>query len=32
MDKEQLISVDGKLITLRDAPALSKLAALTAHC
>ncbi|WP_335736111.1 fumarate/nitrate reduction transcriptional regulator Fnr [Rheinheimera muenzenbergensis] len=32
MDKEQLIGVDGKLITLRDAPALSKLAALTAHC
>lgn len=32
MDKEQLIAVDGKLITLRDAPALSKLAALTAHC
>lgn len=32
MDKEQLISVDGKLITLQDAPALNKLAALTAHC
>ena len=32
MDKEQLITVDGKLITLRDANALSKIAALTAHC
>lgn len=32
MDKEQLITVDGKLITLRDANTLSKLAALTAHC
>lgn len=32
MDKEQLIAVDGKLITLRDTQALNRLAALTAHC
>ena len=32
LDKEQLIAVDGKLITIKDQPALSRLAALTAHC
>lgn len=32
LDKEQLIQVEGKLITIKDQPALSKLAALTAHC
>ena len=32
MDKEQLIKVEGKLITILDQPSLSKLAALTAHC
>lgn len=32
LDKEQLIQVDGKLINIIDQPALSKLAALTAHC
>ena len=32
MDKEQLIKVEGKLITILDQAALSKLAALTAHC
>lgn len=32
LDKEQLIQVDGKLISIKDAPALSRLAALTAHC
>ncbi|WP_240223872.1 fumarate/nitrate reduction transcriptional regulator Fnr [Rheinheimera hassiensis] len=32
LDKEQLIQVDGKLISLKDQHALSKLAALTAHC
>lgn len=32
LDKEQLIQVDGKLITLKDQAALSKLGSLTAHC
>ncbi|WP_215397513.1 fumarate/nitrate reduction transcriptional regulator Fnr [Rheinheimera oceanensis] len=32
LDKEQLIQVDGKLISIKDQAALSKLAALTAHC
>lgn len=32
MDKEQLIKVEGKLITILDQASLSKLAALTAHC
>ncbi|MCS4307875.1 CRP/FNR family transcriptional regulator [Rheinheimera pacifica] len=32
LDKEQLIQVDGKLISIKDQTALSKLAALTAHC
>lgn len=32
LDKEQLIIVDGKLITINDQPALSRLASLSAHC
>lgn len=32
LDKEQLIRVDGKLISITDKAALAKLAALTAHC
>lgn len=32
LDKEQLIQVDGKLISIKDQTSLSKLAALTAHC
>ncbi len=32
LDKEQLIKVEGKLISITDQAALSKLAALTAHC
>jgi CRP/FNR family transcriptional regulator, anaerobic regulatory protein len=32
LDKEELIQVDGKLITLKDQAALSKLGSLTAHC
>lgn len=32
MDKETLIEVEGKLIHIKDQPALSRLAALTAHC
>lgn len=32
LDKEQLIQVNGKLISINDKTALSKLGALTAHC
>lgn len=32
LDKEQLIQVNGKLITITDRTSLSKLGALTAHC
>ena len=32
LDKEQLIQVDGKLISIKDTQALARLAALTAHC
>lgn len=32
LDKEQLIQVNGKLISINDKTALSKLSALTAHC
>jgi CRP/FNR family transcriptional regulator, anaerobic regulatory protein len=32
LDKDTLIKVDGKLISIKDPTALSRLAALTAHC